>query len=362
VALALAAATTAGADLTWRAVWEWSLPKRTDTDLVRLVDSAQALGFNVLLMSVPPGKAQFLADECHRRGMQLYVSTVFTGGEPTWQQVMTPAQEQRAIKPCGETYQSGGEPVTSDELLDTPVPCWNRPEVHALCARKVRGLAALPVDGLAFDFIGYRNYERCHCPLCEAALAAYRRSHSGSSTAQWAEQVLVDFTNEMAAVARAARPDIRLTTHVYPVYAPNPYYGFRLNLDHVGETVSWFFRPHWPLGKVQVRTTQVVSAQGSVWSTQSAAPFIGFDARRLRDYRSARRVRTELEIVERSGATALQMAELGYLLDKPLVAGAVAEALGGSYRGPSHQASACPGGEPNPGGELAPTAEPEETP
>ncbi len=330
--LALAAATSSGAELSWRAVWEWSLPKRTDADLVRLVESAQALGFNALLMSVPAGKEQFVADECHRRGMQLYLSTVFTGGDPTWQQAMTPTQEARLDLPLPADYQHGGEPLTAEEVLQSPLPCWNRQEVHTFFAQRVRRMAALPADGLAFDCIGYRNYERCHCPTCDAALRRARRTDPRMTVPRWAEDVLVRFTNEMAEVARAARPLIGLTVHVYPVFAPNPYYGHRLNLHYTGETVSWFFHPHWPLTKVDARLQRVLQRQRSVWPDQTAAPFIGFDARQLRHYRSTRRVVQELEAVQQSGASALQMAELGYLLDKPLVAQAVAEKLGGSYR------------------------------
>ena len=316
----------------WRAVWVWSMPQRTEADLARIVHSARALGFNALLMLPPRDRIEFAARECHRAGMKLYLSTVFTGGEPGLRQVMTPAQEARVGQPFAEDYQHGGEPVRDDELLQTPLPCWNRPEVREHFARKVRDLAALPVDGLAFDFIGYRNYERCHCPVCEDDLAAFRegrpRLRGKAAERQWAEDVLVDFTNEMAAVARETRPDIGLTIHVYPVFRPNPYYGYRLDLDFTGETVAWFFRPHWPLEKVARRVADIVGRQGERFPGQRAAPFVAFDARKARNYRSARRVGAELGLIMDSAAGGLQVAELGYLLDRPLVARAVAEALG----------------------------------
>lgn len=321
----------------WRAVWEWSCPKKTEADLTRVAEQAQSLGFNALLMSPPRDKLAFMRDECHRHGLKLYLSTVFSGGDKAWQQVMTPAQEERVQKPFGETYQIGGEPVSTDEVLTSPLPCWNRPETREFFARRVREYAALPVDGLAFDCVGYRNYQRCYCPVCATKLAQYRQSHPGATVAQWAEQTLVDFNNEMAQVARQARPDLSLTTHVYPVFLPHQYYGYRLDLDYVGETVSWFFRPHWPLAKVQSRISEVVGQQGACFAGEHAAPFVAFDARQLRNYRSAKRVAADLECVKRSGASGLQMAELGYLLDKPLVAQAVAEALGGTYRAPRRQ-------------------------
>ncbi|MBU0606815.1 MAG: hypothetical protein KKI08_02965, partial [Armatimonadetes bacterium] len=79
-------------------------------------------------------------------------------------------------------------------------------------------------------------------------------------------------------------------------------------------------------------TEQLVRDQHRFYPQHIAAPFIGFDARQQRNYRSARRMHRELQIIKQSGAQALHIAELGYLLDKPLIAQAVAEELGGSYR------------------------------
>lgn len=329
--LPIAAPPGAAEGPSWRAVWVWSMPQRTEADLAHIVQSARELGFNVLLMLPPRDKVEFMAQECRRAGMKLYLSTVFTGGEPGLQQVMTDAQEERVGRGFAEDYQVGGEPVRDDELLQTPLPCWNRPQVRELFAQKVRDLAALPADGLAFDFIGYRNYERCHCPVCEEHLAAFREAHPRlrrtAAERRWAEDVLVEFTHEMADVARKTRPGIGLTIHVYPFFRPNPYYGYRLNLDYTGETVAWFFRPHWSLQKVASRVADTVSRQGERFAGQRAAPFVGFDGRKARNYRSARRVGAELRLIVESGAEGLQVAELGYLLERPLVARAVAEAL-----------------------------------
>ena len=143
---------------------------------------------------------------------------------------------------------------------------------------------------------------------------------------------MVSFTNDMAAAARKTNPQIELTIHIYPWFQPDPYYGHKTDIDYVGQTVSWFFRPHWSLETVRDRTAQLIRDQHRCYRDHCAAPFIGFNAGKLRDYRSARRIRQELQIIRGSGAQALQVAELGYLLDKPLIAQAVAEELGGSYR------------------------------
>lgn len=322
--------------LGWRGVWEWSLPKRTEADLVRIADGAQHLGFNALMMFTPQPLMGFMRDECHKRGIQLYYSTVFSYSKPGWEQVMLPGEVEQAGRPLPDDYMYGGQPVHPEEVFSSKLPCYNRPEVRQYFREMVTKNAQLPVDGLAFDAAGYQNYRRCYCPVCEAKVAAYLQAHPEASDvlagARVAEDTLVSFINEMAAAARQANPRIKLTIHIYPWFAPHPYYGHETDIDVVGQTVSWFFRPHWPLEKVQRLTAQVVRDQRRCYPDHLAAPFIGFDARQYRNYRSASHVRSELQVVKASGARALHMAELGYLLNKPLVAEAVAQELGGSYR------------------------------
>jgi hypothetical protein len=92
--------------------------------------------------------------------------------------------------------------------------------------------------------VGYRNYSRCYCPVCAGSWADFRQRHpqlaEKEAFALWAEQVLVDFLQEMAQAARAARPGIELTIHIYPYFRPHPNYGNRLDLNTVGQTVSNF--------------------------------------------------------------------------------------------------------------------------
>ena len=320
----------------WRGVWEWSMDHRTEAGLVEIADTCQGLGFNVLMMRPPTKLIGFMREQCHQRGIKLYLSTVFTGGEADWQQVMTPEEQERVKKPFAETYQQGGEPHTPDELYKRPLPCWNRDEVREHFRKNVTDFARLPVDGLAFDMVGYQNYYRCYCPVCEAKLAEFRKQHLGLSdqeaSAICAEQAMVDFINEMAQATRAARPDIELTIHIYPYFRPHPYYGNRLDIDYVGQTVAWFFKPHWGLEKVARLADEIVRTQARYWPDHHAAPFIGFYRRPMRDVRSAKRVQAEIDLVRASGATAIQFAELGHIARKLTVSRAVAAVLGGGTR------------------------------
>lgn len=256
------------------------------------IAAAQALGFNAVLMAPPADQRAFMRELCHERGLTLYLSTVFSGGPEASRQVMLPAEQARLAQPIAEEYMSGGEPMLPGEVMRGSLPCYARPEIRAHFRELVQRYAAEPVDGLAFDYIGWQNYRRCYCPVCAEQFASYRWAHPAlapeRAETQWAEDVLVSFTNEMAG-ARGINPEIALTIHVYPWFAPDPYYGQRTDIDHVSETVAWFFRP-------------------------------------------AARVAAELRIIRNSGASALRVAELGYLLRKPSVAAAVARELGGSFR------------------------------
>lgn len=334
--LLLAVLPAHAARLTWCGVWEWSMPKKTEADLTRIADSAQALGFTAIMMSPPKLLMGFMQDQCHQRDMKLYLSTVFSGGKPEWQQVMTATETARAAQPLPADYMFGGQPVHPDEVFNSKLPCFARPEVRDHFRQIVIANAQLPVDGLAFDMVGYQNYRRCHCPVCEAKVQAYRQAHPDCPARRaedlTAEEILVSFINEMAAAARQANPEISLTIHIYPWFAPNPYYGHKTDINYVGQTVSWFFRPHWSLDKVQRLTEQLMADELRVYPDHWAAPFLGFDARSQRNYRSATRVGQEIWLIRHADCRGMQMAELGYLLHKPLVAQAVAEELGGTYR------------------------------
>jgi hypothetical protein len=322
--------------LQWRGVWEWTMPRSTPADLIRVADTAHALGFNALIMSPPRDLLASMRQCCHERGLRLYLSTVFAGGEPEWQQVLRPAERERLAHltpPFPATYQEGGEPLAPDELYSGPLPCWNRPEVREHFTRLVTEYAQLPVDGLGLDAVGYVNFDRCYCSACEAKLAQFRAAHPRltrrAAEAAFAEETLVDFTNTMAATARQSRPDISLTLHNYPHFRPHPYYGNRLDVDYVGQTVAWFFPPHWPMGKVARLSREIVATQAEYWPHSLSAPFIGYYHRPLRNARSAARVTAEIGAVRAAGAQAIQFAELGNLAADGTVARAVAQALGG---------------------------------
>ena len=337
LALALLAGPACAASkpqLVWRGVWEWSMDHRTEPGLAEIADSAADLGFNVVMCSPPQDLLAVAREQCHRRGVKLYRSTVFSRLTPELNQVLAPEDQARLPETVPPFYQSGGEPYDDQELFRNQMPCWSRPEVREHFGEMVAGYALSGVDGLAFDAVGYRDYRRCHCPVCEEALAAFRAEHPDLDAQRaeevFAEDTMVGFINEMAAAARRANPGIELTIHIWPYFKPNPLYGNRLDVDAAGETVAWFFRPHWPMEKVIRQANYIVSHQADYYPEHLAAPFIGFFSSPGQDVRSPARVRAELQAVVDSGASAIQMAELGAIFRRSTVAPVVAEVLGGT--------------------------------
>ncbi|MCE5217796.1 hypothetical protein LLH03_12300, partial [bacterium] len=138
IGLSPVVSTGAEEPMKWRGVWEWSMDHRSEAGLVAIADACHSLGFNVLMMAPPRNRIAFMAEACHARGIRLYLSTVFSGGDPAWQQAMTPEERARKDQPVPATHQHGGEPRDPGEVFESPAPCWNRPEVRSFFRERVQ--------------------------------------------------------------------------------------------------------------------------------------------------------------------------------------------------------------------------------
>src|SRR5208337_2720697 len=109
--------------------------------------------------------------------------------------------------------------------------------------------------GIAFDFFGYRNYHCCYCPRSMQLFEQYRKRHpelaADKALDAFSLESLVDFNNSLAAYARQVNPNLKIITHVYPVFLPEPLYGNRLDVDECGQTAAWFFEPFWDYEKTR---------------------------------------------------------------------------------------------------------------
>ncbi|NUP99312.1 MAG: hypothetical protein HUU35_05595, partial [Armatimonadetes bacterium] len=164
-----------------------------------------------------------LAAAARPLGLKTY-SCIWLGEQPAWQryfpgvapplQQMNAAEEAAAVAIAAElkagpsVYQYGGEPVRAGlEVFTDPLLCPHDPRVAELFRRQIADLLAVEgLRGIAFDYFGYRNYRTCHCPVSQAAQAAWQAQHPevepARAAARFALESLVGLCNALADHAR----------------------------------------------------------------------------------------------------------------------------------------------------------------
>lgn len=319
--------------LAHKAVWVWSLPKKTAADIEKAVVAARELGFNVIIWDAGENWCHLIY-YARKHGLKAYAPLVVSG---SYLQQMTP-EEAKLEMSRRPGYQRGGEPLggkPGDEILYSRRPELLHPFVRQENKIRINRLIDEGFNGIALDFVGYQNYYASFSPLAKRALAKALNPSIPEPAARnrFFEQVLVDFYRAMYdhakeyAAGKARKID--LSCHIYPVFLPNPLYGNQCRTDYCGQTVSWFFKPYWDYDKIEKYARFVVSREGDYHPESIGAPFIGFDSE-LENGRHAKppeRVRREIQIVKNAGARAIQFAELGSILKCPEVAKVIREEL-----------------------------------
>ncbi|MEA1996114.1 MAG: hypothetical protein U9N45_00670 [Gemmatimonadota bacterium] len=306
----------------------WSIDAQDPEAVDNAVDQARELGFNAVCWDRPGVVAS-----CHRRGMKACALFCPLGRREGAQMQELKAGEEKLpgfdrenIKP-EQFYQHGGEPVEGNrEILDQNFVCPNDPGVLEYTLKSVAQLMERGFDCVIFDFIGYRNYRSCECPLCRAKLEEFRKKHLGLSEQEAGDtfyrDVLIDLYETLYRETKARWPDLIIANHIHPAYLPDLFYAHRIMVDYCGVTVAWFFQPHWPLAKVREYTRKVVSGPYLNKGVEGM-PMIGLytDGEHTRDRKSPARLKQEFAILKESGARHLVMCELGHILrDKELAA------------------------------------------
>lgn len=290
---------------------------------------AAAVGFDTLITwSTDPEFLQKVAAAGEKHDVRIFSSIAPMGGlarlwnktypgRPVPWQVMTPQQQAAgSFIMAGDNeylipYQFGGEPVMTNEVLGNQIICFNDPDARALLEDQIDAIVAVPgLEGLAFDGFGYQNYHRCHCERCERLFARYRAAHPDMS-AQHAEityfrGVLVDYINHLANYARSKREDIKTAIHIWPVFAPEPLYGNRLDVDYCGQTAAWYMP--WPQDKI-AEYSRIISAEANrYYMRQQGVAMIGYYDRPDRfPVKNAARVDMELSTIIENGCRRVQV-------------------------------------------------------
>ena len=208
-------------------------------------------------------------------------------------------------------YQWGGEPVMANEVLTTRIICLCNQEAKELLKSMIDEIASVPgVEGLAFDGFGYQNYRCCYCDRCQSLLAEYTQAHpqlpADQASVGFFRDTLVAYLNDLADYARTRRPDLKTSIHIWPVFAPEPLYGNRLDVDHCGQTAAWYTL--WPEAQIAEYSRTIVEGAQQYHERQQGVGMIGYyDRPGEFPVKDAARVDMELRTMIENGCRHIQV-------------------------------------------------------
>lgn len=323
-----------------RVLTGWGVDEK---NLETFLPQARAAGFDALITgnTNPEALAKIVqAAAPHNIRIISYITPMGTIGSlwkkaypdrPVPWQVMTPAEDaafnfitagkNRYLIP----YQFGGEPVLTNEVLSNPAACFANVEARDLLKPVIDGIASVPgLWGLGFDGFGYQNYRRCHCERCNALLAEFVKKHPEMKPEEaevvFFRDMLVDYTNFLADYARSKRPDIKTSIHIWPVFAPEPLYGNRLNVDECGQTAAWYM--YWPQEKIAEYSRIIVGDAKKYHSRQEGVGMIGYyDSPGQFPEKNPERVDMELRTMIENGVRHVQVCSSIHVVRNEAIAG-----------------------------------------
>lgn len=221
-------------------------------------------------------------------------------------------------------YQFGGEPRLTHEVLLTKIICFSAEETLELYHPVIDGIASVPgLAGLGFDGFGYQNYRRCHCERCEKMLAEYRQAHPEMTQDEAAvvffRDRLVGYVNHLADYARSRRADLKTTIHIWPVFAPEPLYGNRLDVDLCGQTAAWYTL--WPEAKIAEYSRIIAGEARRYHQRQEGVGMIGYyDLPGKFPVKDAAQVDLELRTMIANGCRSIQVCSSLHVVKNPAIA------------------------------------------
>jgi hypothetical protein len=336
--LVLGGCAGSGAPLQEKCFWQFGGQRRTHTDADNEVRLVKSLGFNALVVAPRGNYPQYLIARAHQEGLKVYLMHNAVYGGWDWWEFPGAAAPKMALQeyPNQENEQLD-HPVRADEVAYSgPWICIDRPEGRQYGADLAKAiLKAYPgADGLAVDFVGYKNHLSCRCAYSETERAAFARGHTDLSPGEVAREYslasLMGYYETVRAAAKEIDPKAAILCHVYPPFDAEPMYGNRLAVDYPAQTVAWFFAPHEDLKTVKERCDTVARTEYQYHPYVTGTAFIGLDPG-APHAKSPQRVREELRLVKEAGLKGLCVAGGAALLQDAAVCDAISEELGGTY-------------------------------
>ena len=203
-------------------------------------------------------------------------------------------------------YQWGEEPKgRKTEVLIQDIMCFHDERVKNLFKEKIKEILKVDgITGIGFDFIGYQNYHCCYCDVSEKLFQQYCKENKDiqldKARDKFSLETLVNFYNDLADYARSIKPDIKIITHIYPVFLPEIFYGNQLNIDYPAQTVAWFLP--WNTARVKRFTKLIVENEKKYFQRVNATAMIGYYYHRDNfPEKSAEQVENELKTIIENG-------------------------------------------------------------
>ncbi len=302
----------------WKALWV-AHPPTTLKEIKKMVGLTKKMGFNVLIIKTTGsgGKCWYnskilnkpkniqidplkeIIKEGKKKKLEVYSWIINLGSlppsfyktHPEYLQVVKPEEEEMANKPWINP--------------DRPNLCWGKKWLcpdRGLIDEEKRIIEEIvknyDVDGIALDYVGYRNYYACFCEYSKKKREKYANEHPELSKWQvlkeFSEQSLVDYVKQIREVVKKINPKIKLAIHIYPDFDPNPGYGNKLLVNYCGQTIAWFFKPFWSYERIYRTGMKYLGKEGEYYRYNKFIPFIGVFKGKLK--KSPERLRTEIRI------------------------------------------------------------------
>lgn len=318
----------------------WGIDKKNPE---KFIEEAAAVGFDELITeSKDPVFLKRAVEAGRIHHIKIFSCLSPMAGFGTWWsknypespvpwQVMTDEQEAaRTFIAAGKNkylipYQFGGEPRMTNEVLDTKIICFSNPQAKELFKPLIDDVVSVPgIGGVAFDGFGYQNYHRCHCSACEKLLEEFRARNPAmpkeEAETTFFRGVLVDTINSLADYARSKNPGIKTSIHLWPVFAPDPLYGNRLNVDACGQTAAWYSL--WPETKITEYSRIISKNANDFYPRPTGVGMIGYyDLPGKFPVKDAARVDMELRTMLAGGCRGVMVCDAQHVVRNKEVTG-----------------------------------------
>ena len=257
-----------------KAAWDWHHPRTSEQDEVNLVTYVSDLGFDALVIN---GPTEHLLDAARRRGIRLiavlspHADDEFRRLNPGCIQAMLPFEERHLenLRACkSEQYERIAHRWVP-YLQEGNLLCYDQEKTCEYLRSRTDVLLRF-ADGIALDGFGYKNHYACFCEHC----GKRHGTDDPEAIALASVETLISCSKTIFDYVKSIDPANIVMNHIWPPFEPDPYYGAELYLDYCSQTISWFYRPHWSLDRVEFEAAEHRRLQKS--GRNRFVPFIGY--------------------------------------------------------------------------------------